>query len=275
MLDKQEIINKLEAEAESLNAAKQLVEESTAKISEILEQIAAEEPDAFYRHEILMCVYWLYPAIPIEIIKQAFILSEEEIIKIVGLRPFNIRFVCKECQTSAVVPRFLKNRAELATTLANLEDYTPEVCNSCALLLAAYEMDKDEQRLSEIDLACSIYKQQVRTSPGKEYDALTFIIDSILEDGEENTLVPQDIVKELNDRHAVSYNEYLLSRYWKIVRNYVVSQRGNACQFCSGKLKLNVHHRTYENVRNEHYNLEDLTVTCENCHSKIHNKKKE
>jgi hypothetical protein len=72
------------------------------------------------------------------------------------------------------------------------------------------------------------------------------------------------------------YHIYLHSSDWKEKRNKALFHAGYRCQLCNSSKKLEVHHRTYQNIGNELQ--EDLTVLCDNCHKdyslKIPRKKK-
>ena len=69
------------------------------------------------------------------------------------------------------------------------------------------------------------------------------------------------------------HNIYLKSAEWKEIRQLVLKRDGFKCIECGSKIKLHVHHETYEHYKNEINYLEDLNTICEKCHSKIHNKK--
>jgi|GEM_PF-4529996 len=68
------------------------------------------------------------------------------------------------------------------------------------------------------------------------------------------------------------YKEFLQSRYWEIVRNYVRWKRGYTCELCASTEKLQVHHKTYEHHGEEHDYLDDLILLCSTCHSRHHGK---
>lgn len=62
------------------------------------------------------------------------------------------------------------------------------------------------------------------------------------------------------------YQEYLDSDSWKIRRQNALDMFGNRCTVCNTDEKpLDVHHRTYENFKNE-LALRDLIVLCRKCH---------
>ncbi len=82
-----------------------------------------------------------------------------------------------------------------------------------------------------------------------------------------NTLeIPAELLEFGN---KTKYHEYLQTPEWKSIASRKRTQAGNKCQLCNdGTAKLNVHHRTYDNVYRE--KLDDLIVLCENCHTKFH-----
>ncbi len=78
--------------------------------------------------------------------------------------------------------------------------------------------------------------------------------------------IPGELL-EFNDK--AKYHEYLQSESWKFLTKRKRVEAGYKCQLCnSNKAKLNVHHRTYDNIYHE--KLDDLIVLCENCHKKFH-----
>lgn len=65
---------------------------------------------------------------------------------------------------------------------------------------------------------------------------------------------------------------YLRSPEWGLKRHETLMRFRWICQGCGRKGRaLQVHHLSYKNFGNE--KPEDLTVLCEKCHQKIHNKK--
>ena len=80
-------------------------------------------------------------------------------------------------------------------------------------------------------------------------------------------------IEELN---SISYKEYLKTNHWKRVRKLAFKRakyKCEQCEQCGNKGVLHPHHKTYKNRGNEHNNLDDIIVLCEDCHSKIHDKK--
>lgn len=68
-------------------------------------------------------------------------------------------------------------------------------------------------------------------------------------------------------------DEFLRSRYWHIVQNYVTYKAGNKCEICGKNTALEVHHRNYDHHGDEASHLQDLQCLCHHCHSKIHENK--
>ena len=64
------------------------------------------------------------------------------------------------------------------------------------------------------------------------------------------------------------YNEYLISREWKAIRNKVIAREGGQCQGCRDSRIDQVHHLTYDRVGGEL--LTDLVGFCNRCHDTVH-----
>ena len=62
--------------------------------------------------------------------------------------------------------------------------------------------------------------------------------------------------------------EYLVSPHWLATRAAALERAGNRCQVCNSAVRLEVHHRTYENLGREL--PADLTVLCRACHGLFH-----
>lgn len=60
---------------------------------------------------------------------------------------------------------------------------------------------------------------------------------------------------------------YLHSPEWQRLRNQIY-QRDQSCRLCGSTDHLNVHHRHYRSLANEHPN--DLVLLCYKCHSDLH-----
>jgi len=68
----------------------------------------------------------------------------------------------------------------------------------------------------------------------------------------------------------LSYQDFLQTFYWQIVKDRKKYRANYKCQLCGNGGTLHVHHSTYENHGNEINNLNDLIVLCDKCHEKFH-----
>lgn len=78
-------------------------------------------------------------------------------------------------------------------------------------------------------------------------------------------------LKEMN------YYDFLKTTYWEIIRRTMIQKSDGKCQVCyKNNSKLNVHHLTYFNRGSEIWSImigmPTLTVLCDSCHCKFHNK---
>lgn len=65
------------------------------------------------------------------------------------------------------------------------------------------------------------------------------------------------------------YQEYITSAKWRLKRQQALHRAGHKCERCGlskWSVKLEVHHKTYENFKAEL--LSDLEVVCVDCHAK-------
>jgi len=67
-----------------------------------------------------------------------------------------------------------------------------------------------------------------------------------------------------------SYQDYLQTKHWKSIRKAALRKARYRCQVCNSNKRLNVHHRTYENLGHEEEC--DVIVLCQECHEKFHEK---
>lgn len=72
------------------------------------------------------------------------------------------------------------------------------------------------------------------------------------------------------DLRTMPYDDYLKTDHWQAVRRGALERADHRCQLCNSAERLNVHHRTYERRGCEEPN--DVTVLCQSCHAKFHNK---
>ena len=71
---------------------------------------------------------------------------------------------------------------------------------------------------------------------------------------------------------SMDYKEFLKTPYWKAVALKKKHQCDYKCQLCNSKENLQTHHRTYDIKGEEIFNMKDLTVLCDACHAKHHDK---
>jgi len=66
-----------------------------------------------------------------------------------------------------------------------------------------------------------------------------------------------------------TYHHYLRSPYWRTRRQLYVEHYKGHCQQCHRQFsnKLQLHHTTYENLRQE--DIGDLQLLCQGCHYKV------
>lgn len=66
------------------------------------------------------------------------------------------------------------------------------------------------------------------------------------------------------------YNEYLESPQWALIREAVLKRDHYVCQGCGSQKATEVHHLTYEHVREEF--LFELVSVCSSCHDRLHSR---
>ena len=64
------------------------------------------------------------------------------------------------------------------------------------------------------------------------------------------------------------YEEYILSKEWQVIRQFLLIEHGKKCAFCSRRYQLQVHHLSYKNMGCER--KEDVLVLCVRCHNDLH-----
>ena len=83
----------------------------------------------------------------------------------------------------------------------------------------------------------------------------------------------KDIHKSYHWIDSDKYRDYLQSDAWKAKRRLVLEFLGHRCVKCGIHLTettANIHHLTYERVKNE--SLDDLIPLCKTCHKREHKK---
>jgi hypothetical protein len=71
---------------------------------------------------------------------------------------------------------------------------------------------------------------------------------------------------------AMDYADYLQTFHWQRLRELSLKRDGYACRVCNGTLRLELHHRTYDERGFE--NLEDMVNLCHECHELFHTHRK-
>ncbi len=67
----------------------------------------------------------------------------------------------------------------------------------------------------------------------------------------------------------MDYQEYIRSKRWKEIRQWILIFWNHRCAICNTKDKVEVHHRTYERLGHEL--TTDLITLCDDCHKLHHN----
>jgi len=80
-------------------------------------------------------------------------------------------------------------------------------------------------------------------------------------------------IEERKARRKMNYREYLKTEHWQNCRDEMLCLSNHRCFLCnapSHETQLQVHHKSYERLGNEH--IMDLIVLCADCHAKFHDK---
>ncbi|RMD62170.1 hypothetical protein D6833_07275 [Candidatus Parcubacteria bacterium] len=80
-------------------------------------------------------------------------------------------------------------------------------------------------------------------------------------------MLTDDDIRKLS---RMSYDDFLSTQYWSIVRDYKIDATGGRCQKCGSENSLHIHHLTYAHRGEEFRHLDDLMVLCEKCHRDVH-----
>lgn len=68
----------------------------------------------------------------------------------------------------------------------------------------------------------------------------------------------------------MSYDSYLRTPYWLLIRAAKIDMANNQCEDCGSRKNLQVHHLTYEFRGREHENTDCIIAVCERCHKDRH-----
>lgn len=64
------------------------------------------------------------------------------------------------------------------------------------------------------------------------------------------------------------HKKYIQTEKWKLIRQQALERDGGKCAICGSNNRLEVHHMTYDNWKDE--KLEDLVTLCKVCHRVVH-----
>lgn len=83
-----------------------------------------------------------------------------------------------------------------------------------------------------------------------------------------------DVDWNIVSRHIkdMKYHNFLKTPYWKAIAAHTKYKAGYRCQLCNSTDDLVTHHRTYAIHGREHASMKELTVMCDDCHSRFHDK---
>lgn len=68
----------------------------------------------------------------------------------------------------------------------------------------------------------------------------------------------------------MKYADYLRTAAWLAKRDWAIERADNRCQICNSPDRLEVHHRSYENLGAERPG--DIVVLCSDCHGLFHDR---
>jgi len=72
---------------------------------------------------------------------------------------------------------------------------------------------------------------------------------------------------------ALPYQEYLKTDWWQHLRDEALDRAFHCCQLCNSDARLEVHHRTYEDLGTGG-EKSHLIVLCKECHQAHHDREK-
>lgn len=72
------------------------------------------------------------------------------------------------------------------------------------------------------------------------------------------------------DLARMNYQDFLMTPYWKLIREIKLKQSGFCCSSCQDTRFLQIHHATYAHRGIEHRHLYELRVLCSGCHKFTH-----
>jgi 5-methylcytosine-specific restriction endonuclease McrA len=222
------MIEKLKSD---LSAMEQLVKSSCESLSrDIAVDLEILSSTREQRLSAAEYLYWMVPQIPIKTIETDLLGGDQRLISEMKSNAVLSPVKCAACGQQESVK--VTSRVELQEKQAEVKRGTV-ICDSCRTKQEAKqraEQVERERRYEAEREAARARREELQTMP---------------------------------------YREYLQTDEWKAIRNAAFRSAGFACELCNRRdVKLNAHHKTYENRGRE--NTWDLTVLCENCHRLFH-----
>lgn len=125
---------------------------------------------------------------------------------------------------------------------------------------------------------------EVQLLPGTEYCKIKYLSVVI-----QNSLKNFIFIKKLqhpntdttglvNKIKSMSYDDFLKTKFWRAISEYMKFRYFYKCRFCGSYIDLVTHHKTYKNHGYEYLPdvmSSDLIVVCDKCHKRIHHKCKD
>lgn len=71
---------------------------------------------------------------------------------------------------------------------------------------------------------------------------------------------------------GMEYQDFLKTPYWRAIAAHTKYKAGYRCQLCNSSYNLVTHHRDYRIHGSEHAHMQELTVICDDCHTKFHDR---
>ncbi len=189
-------------------------------------------------------LYWFENYVTIESISETFGIESDQV-RIIAYKEYpDIR--CAQCSDPLIRP---DHRRPVRSLL----------CKSClSINRTSTNQQEVEQRLVK-----ARYTKTKRDEQQKEREVQ-------YQRGKEDKQAQVEKKRaRIQELRAMPYRDYLLTPDWQKKRLYALKRAGGRCQVCNHLNKrLDVHHRTYERLGDEHYT--DLLVLCHSCHGTFH-----
>lgn len=94
------------------------------------------------------------------------------------------------------------------------------------------------------------------------------------------TIIIRFLIKYSISSQDLSYEDLLKTEEWREKRQKILNRDNNKCVYCGKTHNLQVHHKYYSKYPNGfrvypwNYPYDALITLCDECHKKVHNKKK-